>query len=429
VEFTPYWHASAPRFAGGASGPVEGDYDVAVIGAGFTGLGAARKLAQSGARVAVLEAATVASGASGRNGGHLNNGIAHSFAEATQHYGAAKAAAMYRAYDAGIETIERIIAEEGIDCAFRRSGKLKLASKPAHFDGIARNYEAVRRSVDPDIALLSRADLGNEIGSDAFFGATLQPKSAMMHMGRFGVGLAEAAARRGAAIYENAPVTERRPSGAGSGAGSELVTPRGRLRAAKVFLATGAYTTSAFGYFRRRFVPVGSFLLATRPLSHNEARAVMPGNRTCVTSLNVGNYFRLSPDNRMIFGGRARFAARSDQRSDAKSGTILHSSMARIFPQLADIEIAHCWGGLVDITRDRFPRAGFADGLYFSMGYSGHGAQIATHMGETMADIILGRANHNPWADLPWEAVPLYAGRPWFLPLVGAYYKFLDRIR
>jgi len=425
VEFTSYWHATAPRFFGGAPGPVEGEVDVAVIGAGFTGLGAARKLAQSGARVAVLEAATVASGASGRNGGHLNNGIAHSFVEATQHYGAARAAAMYRAYDTGIETIERIIAEEGIDCAFRRSGKLKLASKPAHYDGLARNYEAIRRSVDPDIVLLPRTDLGNEIGSDAFFGATLQPKSAMMHMGRFGVGLADAAVRRGAVVYENAPVTERRPSGAGT----ELHTPRGRLRATKVFLATGAYTTDAFGYFRRRIVPVGSFLLATRPLSHNEARAVMPGNRTCVTSLNVGNYFRLSPDNRMIFGGRARFAARSDQRSDAKSGKILGATMTRIFPQLADVDIAHCWGGLVDITKDRFPRAGFADGVYFSMGYSGHGAQIATHMGETMADIILGRAQQNPWADLPWDAVPLYAGRPWFLPLVGAYYKLLDRIR
>ena len=361
-------------------------------------------------------------GASGRNGGHLNNGLAHSFLHAREAFGPEKAAALWRAFDAGIETIERIIAEEGIDCAFRRSGKLKLASKPAHYESLARNFEAIHRSVDPDTAMLTRADLAGEVLSDSFHGGMLQRRSAMMHMGRFVAGLGEAAVRRGAVIFERAPVTERQTAGDGW----ELVTPRGRVRAAKVLLATGAYTTDAFPWFRRRIVPVGSFLIATRPLTEAEIAATVPGDRTYVTSLNVGNYFRLAPDNRLIWGGRARFSARCDQSSDARSGEILKASLRAIFPQLGDVAVDYCWGGLVDMTRDRFPRAGEADGVHFAMGYSGHGAQIATHMGEIMADLMTGRANRNPWADLPWPAVPGHFGRPWFLPLVGAYYKALD---
>jgi glycine/D-amino acid oxidase-like deaminating enzyme len=208
--------------------------------------------------------------------------------------------------------------------------------------------------------------------------------------------------------------------------GWKLQTPKGPVLASKVLLATGAYTPPAFGYFRRRIVPIGSFVLATRPLNDDEVAAILPGNRTCVTSLNIGNYFRLSPDNRLIFGGRARFSTMSDQTSDAKSGLILQESLARIFPRLAGVEVDYCWGGLVDMTQDRLPRAGEADGLYFAMGYSGHGAQIATHMGEIMADLMTQRLNRNPWDGLSWPAVPGHFGQPWFLPFVGAYYKMKD---
>jgi len=425
MKFASYWHDTAPAFTAATQGQPQGLYDVAVIGAGFTGLGAARRLAAEGRRVIVLEAERVGFGASGRNGGHLNNGLAHSYLDARARFGREKAVALYRAFDQGIETIERIIAEEGVACDFRRSGKLKLASKPAHYEVIARNFEAVHADADSETALLSKADLASEIGSDSFHGGMLQTRSAMMHMGRFVVGLAEAAVRRGAEIHEQTPVTGRRQA---DGA-YELATPRGSVRAREVVLATGAYTPAVFGHFRRRIVPVGSFLLATRPLNGKEIEQYLPGRRTYVNSLNVGNYFRLSPDDRLIFGGRARFSAVSDQRSDARSGDILRHALAGIFPGLAGIGIDYCWGGLVDMTSDRFPRAGKADGVHFAMGYSGHGAQIATHMGEVLADGILGKPDRNPWADLPWPAVPGHFGQPWFLPLVGAWYRTLDLLR
>ncbi|MGP4666593.1 NAD(P)/FAD-dependent oxidoreductase [Agrobacterium pusense] len=424
MKLVSYWHDTAPSFAGAAEGPVEGHYDVAVIGGGFTGLGAARQLAKAGARVVVLEGQRVGWGASGRNGGHLNNGLAHSYLSAKAELGKERAIALYKALDASIDTLESLIAEEGIDCNFRRAGKLKMASKPQHFEGLARNFEAVYAEVDPDTALLSAADLTTEIGSP-FHGAMLSKKSAMMHMGRYVAGLAEAASRHGAVIFENASVTKHIQNGGLH----ELETARGKVTADNVFVATGAYTPSGFGYFRRRIIAVGSFIIATRPLTDAEVKASVPGNRTYVNSMNIGNYFRLAPDNRLIFGGRARFSATSDQRSDAKSGAILTESLHRIFPQLSHVPIDYCWGGLVDMTKDRYPRAGYHDGVWYAMGYSGHGAQLSTHLGMVVADAILGRPDNNPLKGLEWPAVPGHFGKPWFLPLVGLYYKMLDKIQ
>lgn len=424
MKYVSYWHETASRFEGALSGPIEGHYDVAVIGGGFTGLAAARQLAMAGSNVIVLEAETVGFGASGRNGGHLNSGLAHSYTAAKAHLGKERAIALYRALDDSVDTLEKIIAEEGIDCNFRRSGKLKLASKPQHFEALAKNFEAVHAEVDPDTALLSAEDLKSEIGSP-FFGAMLSKKSAMMHMGRYVVGLAEAAKRHGATIVEKAAV-ENVSKADGK---HVLITKQGAITADQVIVATGAYTTKNFSYFRRRIIPVGSFIVATRPLTDAEVAATMPGNRTCVNSMNIGNYWRLSPDNRLIFGGRARFSATSDQQSDAKSGAILRESLSRIFPQLAQVEIDYCWGGLVDMTKDRFPRAGYHDGMWYAMGYSGHGAQFSTHLGMTIADAILGRVDRNPLNGLDWPAVPGHFGKPWFLPLVGLYYKMLDKIQ
>ena len=424
MKFYPYWQDDTPALSSQPASACNGHYDVAVIGAGFTGLGAARKLAMEGASVVVLEAETIGHGASGRNGGHLNNGMAHSFKAACTRFGAEKATALYHAFDAGIDTIERIIAQENIACDFRRSGKLKLASKPQHMAAIARDFELLNQLADPDTALLGRDELQCEIGSDAFYGAVLQKKSAMMHMGRFVVGLANAALRHGAIIHQHTPVTVCSPAACGH----QLKTTRGDITASSVLLATGAYTTADFNWFRRRMVPVGSFLIATRALSDREVALTLPGDRTCVTTMNIGNYFRLAPDRRLIFGGRARFSARADQNSNAKSGKVLRRAMIEIFPHLAEVEIEYCWGGLVDMTRDRYPRAGFAEGVHYAMGYSGHGAQIATHMGEIMADQIMGRNRDNPWADLPWSVVPGHFGKLWFLPLAGANFKLKDKV-
>lgn len=422
MKLEPYWLASAPRFASAAAGPVEGKVDVAIVGGGFTGLSAALALAKSGARVAVLEAGRVIGEASGRNGGHCNNGTAHDFAGLVASFGRDRAVALYKAFDAAVDTVEALVAREGIACDFRRSGKIKLAAKPEHFAKIAKSAEALQREVEPDLAVIQPAETRHEIGSTGFYGGIVHPRSAQMHMGRFGVGLAEAAARAGAAIYEQAAVTKFDRL---NGQAHRVTTTRGTLEARQVLLATGASREGPFSWLRRRIVPVGSFILATQPLSDNLAASIMPTRRTATTTKNIGNYFRLTADNRLIFGGRARFAL-SSPTSDAKSGKILEARMLELFPQLSGVRLDYCWGGLVDMTADRLPRAGEKDGLFYALGYSGHGTQMSVHMGQAMAKIMGGDASANPFAFLDWPAVPGHFGPPWFLPFVGLYYRYQD---
>ena len=425
MKLASYWHDTALRFDGGASDPVDGAVDVAVVGGGFTGLSAALALAKRGARVAVLEASHVGAGASGRNGGQCNNGFAQDFGGMEARFGFERAVALYRVFDAAVDTVERIAREEAIDCGFTRSGKLKLAAKPVHYDNLARSCEALHRGADPDVMLVTRDALKSEIASDRYFGGLLFPKSASLHMGRFVNGLAAAAVRHGATIFEEAGV--KRLTRIGCTHAHDVETTRGRLRAGQVLLATGPSMSGPFFRYRRRIVPIGSFIVATEPLPRAVAAALLPRRRMCTTTQNIGHYFRMTTDDRLLFGGRARFAL-SSAASDAKSGRVLERGMLEMFPQLAGTRIDYCWGGIVDMTQDRLPRAGQHDGLYFSMGYSGHGTQMSTYMGQVMAAVMSGDPDANPWGDMAWPAIKGHFGPPWFLPFVGAYYKLQDRL-
>lgn len=425
MQLTSYWLDSTPPFSGARGGDVEGSFDVAVIGGGFTGLSSALALARQGATVTVLEAGRVIGEASGRNGGQCNTGTLQDYAGLVDRYGREAASSYYQAFNRAVDSVERLVADEQIECGFRRSGKLKLAAKPGHVAKLARTYEALRVEVEPDVKLLSAQELGDEIGSGVFYGGLLQPGSAQLHVGRFGVGLAGAASTAGAAIYEKAAVTGVRRAPAGNW---HLSTTRGSLRAGQVLVATGGSGPGPFGWYRRRIVPVGSFIIVTEPLDPALLQRLLPGDRSYVTTKNIGNYFRATPDNRLLFGGRARFAV-SNPKSDRKSGEILRAALARIFPDLAAVGIDYCWGGTVDMSADRLPHAGEHDGLFYAMGYSGHGVQMSVHMGQVMADLMQGKSAANPWADLSWPPVPGHFGKPWFLPAVGLYYRALDALQ
>jgi glycine/D-amino acid oxidase-like deaminating enzyme len=424
MKLESYWLDTAPAFGGGRTGDVDRQADVVVIGGGFTGLSAALALARRKASVVVLDAGRVAGEATGRNGGQCNSGLAHDYAALAARLGAQRARAYYHAHATAVDAVERLAADEAIACDFRRCGRLKLAAKPEHFEKIARAYEVLRDEVDPNVRLVPPEAIRGEVGSDAFFGGMVQTTSAQLHVGKFGAGLAEAAARQGAQIHEHTPVTKLQRL---SGRRHRVTTPFGSIDAGQVLVATGATTVGPFGWFRRRIVPVGSFIVVTEPLAAEALDRLVPARRNYVTSKTIGNYFRVTPDNRLLFGGRARFAM-SNPRSDLKSGEVLRAGLADIFPDLAGVRIDYCWGGLVDMSADRLPRAGEHDGLFYAMGYSGHGVQMSVGTGLAMADVMGGHAEANPWRDLEWPAIPGHFGKPWFLPLVGAYYRVQDAL-
>ena len=198
MKLTSYWLDTSEPFRSATAGPVQGRYDVAVVGGGLTGSSAALALAKKGARVVLLEAETIGHAASGRNGGMCNNGFAQDYGAMSAKFG--KEARRPRSIGPSTPASTRSsawCAEEKIDCSFARVGKLKLAAKPEHYDKLARSQELLAANVDPDTRMVARAELRSEIGSDRYYGGLLFEKSAGMHVGRFVRGLAEAAARRG----------------------------------------------------------------------------------------------------------------------------------------------------------------------------------------------------------------------------------------
>jgi glycine/D-amino acid oxidase-like deaminating enzyme len=334
MKLTSYWLDTSRPFENGATGPLEGHYDVAVVGGGLTGASAARAFAKKGARVALLEAETIGNAASGRNGGMCNNGFAQNYAVMCGKYGKDAANAMYAAFDSGVDLVERLVREEQIDCSFARVGKLKLAAKPEHYDMLARSQELLAAGADPETRMIPRSELRNEVGTERYYGGLLYPKSAGMHVGRFVRGLATAAAKHGAEVYEHAPVMRMRKVADGHA----LETPKGSIVARQVLLASGISKVGPLGWIRRRIVPVGAFLIVTEPLSPDVIARLMPTRRMVVDTRNLVVYWRLTPDNRMLFGGRARFAG-SNPQSDQKSGEILKAAMVEIYPELSGVQV------------------------------------------------------------------------------------------
>ena len=210
-----------------------------MVGAGLTGLSAALHLARKGANVHVLERDTVAFGASGRNGGMATTGLSIGFRDAIARYGFPTASALFLAYNDAIDSVEKLVGEEGIDCDFARTGKLNLAAKPGHFDGLRKTHEVLAERLGYETHMVPKSEMRSEIGSDYYHGAMVDPKGAGLHVGKFTRGLGEAAAKQGAVIHEKAPVEQVRRLG---GTKHEVVTSRGTVRADQVLVATSGYT-------------------------------------------------------------------------------------------------------------------------------------------------------------------------------------------
>jgi glycine/D-amino acid oxidase-like deaminating enzyme len=406
--------------------------DVAVIGAGFTGLSAARTLAKSGASVAVFDTQTIGWGASSRNGGMVLTGLKLPASTLIARYGKEVTARMYAASLESIDFVERLVREENIACDFARCGHLEVACKRKHFDDFRRSAEETARHFHHHQRLIPKDQLQSEIGSAIYHGGLVDDSSAGVNPARLVAGLASAAERAGAAIFERAHVDQIQREGA---SGWKVATARGTLRAHNVIVATSGYTTRVTPALQKKIIPIGSYIIVTEVLPEKLAAELSPRNRMIYDSKNYLYYYRLTPDRRMLFGGRAAFFPETSS-TIRRSAEILRRGMLSVYPQLRDATIEYVWGGTLDFAFDIMPHAGQLDGLHFSLGYAGHGVAISTYLGDKVAQAILhgrngnARGDENPFAAIPFPGAPLglYNGRPWFLPVAGAWYKLLDWI-
>jgi glycine/D-amino acid oxidase-like deaminating enzyme len=422
-----YWLTTARMPSPDAGRPLPSRADVALIGAGFTGLSAARTLAHRGARVAVLESETIGWGASSRNGGMVLTGMKLGVNQLISMYGRDLTRRMYAASLQTVDCVEQIVGEEAIDCDFSRCGHLEVACKQKHFDDYARQVEVIAREFNHQLRVVQRNELSTEIGSNIYYGGMVDEVSAALNPARYVAGLGRAAMKAGAEIFEHTLVEGLQRESIQGEAGWKIATSRGPLWAREVFVATSGYTGKATPALQKRIIPIGSFIITTEILPEALARELSPRNRMIYDSKNYLYYYRLTPDRRMLFGGRAAFFPETDQ-TIRRSAEILGRGMIEVYPQLRDAKIEYVWGGTLDFAFDIMPHAGQLEGMYYAVGYAGHGVAMATYQGQKMAELILGDKPENPFVGIPFPGAPLglYNGKPWFLPFAGMWYKFLD---
>jgi glycine/D-amino acid oxidase-like deaminating enzyme len=314
------------------------------------------------------------------------------------------------------------LPEENIHCEYTRSGHIEAAWKNSHFRQYRREQEVLAREFNHPVTLLDRKEQARELGTQYYCGLLIDERSGALHPARFVHGLAICASASGALLFENTPAKKIMRQGTGYA----VVTPQGTITAENILIATNGYTDDAAREIRQRVFSLGSYIVATEPLPADVAEKLIPQRRVVFDSKHYLYYFRLSADNRLLFGGRADYQPPTP-RSTRKSAEILRRGLVQVFPELKDVKIEYAWSGNICLTRDFFPRAGQHDGLYYALGYGGHGVAMATYLGGQMANIMCGAPGKNPFKDLPFESLPFYYGKP-FLPLGALYYKLLDVI-
>jgi glycine/D-amino acid oxidase-like deaminating enzyme len=324
-----------------------------------------------------------------------------------------------------VSTVEQIVNEENIDCGFGRYGHLLTANKPKQYKALMEEVEFMSKEFDHKVRLVPKSEQRSEIGSDLYHGALLDEVSGGLNPAQYVAGLARAAENVGATLHARARVRklERRENR------FFLETDRGSLSAESVFVGTSGYTGSITRKLQKKIIPIGSFIIATEKLSDELANELSPKNRMIFDHKHYLNYFRLW-DNRMIFGGRAAFFP-ENRNTTLRSAEILRREMIQVYPQLKNVKVEYVWGGTLDFAFDMMTHVGIENGVYYSLGYAGHGVAMATYLGKTVAEaMIKGNINQHPFAQIKFPGAPLglYDGRPWFLAFAGAWHKILDWI-
>jgi gamma-glutamylputrescine oxidase len=394
--------------------------DVAVIGGGIAGCSAALHLAKRGFSVAVLEARNVGYGASGRSGGQTIFGLAASQQALIAQVGQNDARHLFDLSVEGLDLIQSLIRDYGIDCDYRPN-HVHVAVKPRQLRELEQWAQELKTQYAyGSVSLLDRQQLRAHVASDRYLGGLLDTRSGHLHPLKYTLGLARAAESLGVRIFENTQVLRYT-----DGAVIQVHSAEGVVCCKHLVLCGGAYLGKVAPTLSRRILGVGTYIIATQPLSAQRAQALLPGN-AAVADINwILDYFRLSADHRLLFGGRVSYSG-LEPRHLAES---MRKRLLVVFPSLTDVEVDRAWGGYLDITMSRAPNFGrLANNVFYLQGFSGHGLVLTGLGGKLVAEAVAGTAERfDVFARIPHRDFP---GGPILrrpsLVLAMLYYRLRD---
>jgi gamma-glutamylputrescine oxidase len=426
-----YYAATAAAGAPTARAELVGECraDVAVVGGGIAGCSAALHLAQRGYKVALVEARFVGYGASGRSGGQLIFGLAPSQKALRAQVGRDDARRLFELSIEALDSTRTLIDTYAIACDYA-ANHVHVATKPRHVRELAEWADELHGDYGYESArLLNRDELQSHVSSKLYLGGLLDSRSGHLHSLKYTQGLARAAELEGVRIFENTQVLRyeggNKRDGAGGTGGVAVYSSRGVIHCEHLILCGNAYLDGVAPPLARRILGVGTYIVATEPLDPARARALLPSNAAVADVNWILDYFRLTADHRLLFGGRVSYSAMQPPHlADS-----MRKRLVRVFPTLADVSVDYTWGGYLDITMSRAPDFGrLASNVYYLQGFSGHGMALAGLAGKLVAEAVSGTAERfDVFARIPHRDFPggRLLRRP-SLVLAMLYYRLRD---
>ncbi len=428
-EIPYWWHAAPPEPDSNVSLPAR--CDVAIVGSGYTGLTAALYLASAGRDVVVLDREAIGFGASTRNGGIASGNLRLSASQAKQQYGETKARKLFAEGVSARDHLHELITTHDIDCDYQLNGRFTGALTDSDLQKMARETELFSAMTGIEAYAIEQNQVSQYIGSDVYVGGIVRPDIAHFHPGKFHLGLLKAARQAGTFVTGYCGVDQI--SKTHSDGKFTLQTAHGSVLANEVIMATNGYNQKTLNnWLSKRIVAVRSRIIVTEALSKNLIATLAPNLRAMGENRRLFRYFRPGPEgDRMIFGSREPII----QGSLDKAIEHVRQGMIGIFPDLASANIQSSWAGNVAFSRSELPLIFQHDGIHYAMGYCGSGTVWAPWFGKQLADKLIARDGHSStqpeslFFGEPPAAIPLYNGRPWFLPAAMAWEGLQDRLQ